>query len=327
MAEYSGGHGLFRTRKLNESDTTPAKDFSALTNNHWRLVKEAFTGSGSYDTVTPVNPQQRYRRFSRNDRFKDPRRSSVHHDDDPQQRSTVGPASRLVDTAAIHGSSAAINDQRPAHSSGITIELLRKEEQRMRHELDHYKGQLQDLQSKNEIEMERLNMRAQQSEQRIKELMGERRDLVQTITKQEDALRSKEREREALVEQLEKQQQLAQQAIGQQNALRDRSEAAGVISSNVKKAMDQMAQRIEEHKRHLRHTEAKLRKAELARHAAEEQLNKLTADDYPAQLRKARDELRAREERHGDDVKRIKQLLNDEREAAASYMKQLNEAN
>ncbi|ORX70649.1 hypothetical protein DL89DRAFT_137039 [Linderina pennispora] len=157
--------------------------------------------------------------------------------------------------------------------------------------------------------------------------MMERRDLVQTITKREGTLRSKEREREALVEQLEKQQQLAQQAIGQQNALRDRSEAAGVISSNVKKAMDQMAQRIEEHKRHLRHTEAKLRKAELARHAAEEQLNKLSADDYPAQLRKARDELRAREERHGDDVERIKQLLSDEREAAAGYMKQLNEAN
>ncbi|KAJ1949971.1 hypothetical protein FBU59_000901, partial [Linderina macrospora] len=330
MTNYTRGRsGMFQSRKLNESETVASKISRTLTNGHSCLGAADTSEPGVFDTMTPENPYQTYHHVSRNDRFKDTRRRSAQHDADFMRRSTGRTSSRLVDTAGMHGSSATLHDhqQQPLHSSGITIELLRKEEQRMRHELDHYKGQLQTLQTKNEIEMEKLTMRAQQSEQRINELMMERRDLVQTITKREGALRAKERERETLVEQLEKQQHIAQQAIGKQNLLRDRSEAAGAVSSNVKKAMDQMTQRIEEHKRHLRHTEAKLRKAELARQTAEEQLNKLAVDDYPAQLRKAREELREREERHREDVRQIKTLLQDEREAAAGYMKQLGEAN
>ncbi|KAJ2745657.1 hypothetical protein GGI20_001982 [Coemansia sp. BCRC 34301] len=274
-----------------------------------RLANSDNPPPGAYDVNSPENRHKKYGFLSHSERFKDER-------GDTDER--MGGIPSLTRSNSRSSSS-----ERTVGKTTMT--MIRAEEARLKREIEGYQKTLAEQQQESAREARKIGERVRQSEEKIKELMRERSDLKQRLLKRETELRAADKEREVLAEQLEKQGGAAGASNPRsEKALREHADAANSMCAKLKAALEQMRRVGEEDKRRLRAHEARIRKLEQEKDAAEGEVRQL--DEYPRQLAQAERELRAKEEGYREDVRKLKVAAQEAADRAARYMAELGES-
>ncbi|KAJ2043397.1 hypothetical protein H4S04_006782 [Coemansia sp. S16] len=262
---------------------------------------------GAYDVNSSEARYKNYGFLSHSERFKEPR------DDEERQRND-GLPSLARSNSRSSGSDRTVGK--------TTMSMIRAEEARLKREIEVYQKTLQEQQMEHAREARKISERGRQADDKIKELLRERSDLKQRLLKRESELRAKDKERDLLAEQLDKQTVVANPRS--EKALKEHADAANGMCVKLKSTLDHMRRVNEEDKRRLRTYEARIRKLEQEKEAAEGEVRQL--DEYPRQLAQAERELRAKEEGYREDVRKLKVAAQEASDRAARYMAELGES-
>ncbi|KAJ2689554.1 hypothetical protein IWW39_001358 [Coemansia spiralis] len=284
MSYYAGGRDIFRATN---TDNPPP---------------------GAYDVNSPEARYKKYGFLSHSERFKEEREPDEH------QRYDGAPPSLARSNSRSSAS------ERPVGKTAMT--MVRAEEARLKREIEACQRSLQEQQVEGAREARKIGEKVRLAEDRIKELLRERSDLKQRLLKRESELRAKDKERDLLAEQLDKQTVVANPRS--EKALKEHAEAANGMCVKLKATLEQMRRVSEEDKRRLRAHEARIRKLEQEKDAAEGEVRQL--DEYPRQLAQAEKELRAKEEGFREDVRKLKVAAQEASDRAARYMAELGES-